>query len=50
MNQIAVQPYYKVERKIDGQEQQHWIDERMLVLYQDSSNHPPKRICYFGCV
>ncbi|CAJ1314120.1 hypothetical protein [Paenibacillus nuruki] len=39
MNQIAVQPYYKVERKIerknDGLEQQHWIDERMLILYQD---------------
>ncbi|WP_046213518.1 hypothetical protein [Paenibacillus wulumuqiensis] len=35
MKQIAVQPYYKIEREITGREQKYLTDEREMVLYED---------------
>lgn len=32
---IAVQPYYKIERKLNSTGQQYLTDEREMVLYED---------------
>lgn len=35
MKQLAVQPYYKVQREVSGTEQVTYEDDRNLYLYRD---------------
>lgn len=35
MKQIAVQPYYKIERELNSTGQHYLTDEREMVLYED---------------
>ncbi|WP_322904749.1 hypothetical protein [Paenibacillus campi] len=35
MKPIAVQPYYKIERKLNSSGQHYLTDEREMVLYED---------------